>query len=323
MGFRATVVGSYPRIDDTSDGQRLRRAIARWERGEIGEEELRREQASVVREVVQEQAAHGIDVVTDGQVTWYDALSHFAGNLDGFEITGLVRYFDTNTYYRQPRVVGSVQWTRPITVADWKVASGASPAPVKAVLTGPYTLAALSAGAAGDGLLMDLAVALGQEVEALVAAGATHIQIDEPGFVRLEALPKGYNHLAGLLLKGRGRAETTLFTYFGGVAPLLEDLLMLPFDAIGLDLVQGAETLAALRAVETDKGIAFGLVDARNTKRDDVEAISRTIRSLADRVALERSFVAPSNGLEFLPRAKAREKLRVVSAVAARVREAS
>jgi len=100
---QATVVGSYPRVSDSPEGQRLRRAIARWERQEISREGLRAVQVDVLREVVREQAAAGLDLVTDGQVTWYDPLSHFAAKLDGFEVGALERYFDTNTYYRQPK----------------------------------------------------------------------------------------------------------------------------------------------------------------------------------------------------------------------------
>ncbi|MBI4416175.1 MAG: hypothetical protein HY557_04240 [Euryarchaeota archaeon] len=319
---RATVVGSYPRVDDSFDGQRLRRAIARREKGEISREELRTAEVSVVQEVVREQSELGVDVATDGQVTWHDALSHFAAKLDGFEITGLVRYFDTNTYYRQPRRIGSVRWRGAITVDDWKAAAAASPVPVKAVVTGPYTLAELSANGSGRDAVRELAVALGQEVRALVAAGARHVQIDEPALVHSKALPRGYAEAADLLLAGKGSAETSLFTYFGGVAPILRDLLELPFDVLGLDLVQGSDTLAALRTVDANRGVAFGLVDARNTKLEDSRRVAEQVLGFEDRVPLERSYVAPSNGLEYLPRGKAREKVRVLVAAAKAVREA-
>ena len=319
--MQATVVGSYPRVSDSPEGQRLRRAIARWERQEISREGLRAVQVDVLREVVREQAAAGLDLVTDGQVTWYDPLSHFAAKLDGFEVGALERYFDTNTYYRQPKAVGPVRWRVPMTVDDFKAAAAAARAPVKAVLTGPYTLAALSASGPSDDLVMALAEALGREVEALAAAGATDIQIDEPAFVLAKEFPKLYGHIAGLLLRRKGRARTTIFVAFGGVGPFLDDLLMLPFDVIGLDLAQGASTIAALRTTEVDRGIAFGLVDARNTRLEDSKAVAKTVLSFADRVPLDRSFLCPSNGLEFLPRVRAREKLEVVVTAASLVKE--
>jgi 5-methyltetrahydropteroyltriglutamate--homocysteine methyltransferase len=318
-----TVVGSYPRVSGAPEGQRLRRAIARWERQEISNEDLRAARVSVLEEVVREQVGAGVGLVTDGHVTWYDPVSEFAAKLDGFEVGALERYFDTNTYYRRPKAVGPIRWRGPMTVADLRAATAAAGStPVKATLTGPYTLAAMSANGPSDDLVMQLAEGLSHEVEALAAAGATHIQIDEPAFAQVKAFPKAYGHIAGLLLKRKGAARTTVFIAFGGVGPILEDLLMLPFDIVGLDLVQGASTLPALRRADVDKGIAFGLLDARNTKLEDPEAVAETVRSFADRVPLDRSYLCPSNGLEFLPRTRAREKLGVLVAAAERVEAA-
>jgi 5-methyltetrahydropteroyltriglutamate--homocysteine methyltransferase len=322
---QATVVGSYPRIADTPHGQRLRRAVAKWERREVPPAALRAVEVDVLEEVVREQASLGVDLVTDGQVTWYDPVSHFAAKMEGYEIGGLLRYFDTNTYYRQPRARGKVRWVEPITVEDWTAASAVSPVPVKAVLPGPHTLATLSACPASrvHDLAWELASALGHEVDALVHAGAAHVQLDEPALGLGKALPKGYEDLVGEVLRGRGRARTTLFVAFGGVGPFLADLLDLPCDVLGLDLVQGASTLDALRKVETEKGIAFGLLDARNTKAEDPKAVAKMLLGFADRARIDRSYVCPSNGLEFLPRSRAREKLKVLVAATRLVREAA
>jgi len=309
-----TVVGSYPRVDDSPEGQRLRRAIARWERGDLPAEGLRAVQAGVLREIVREQAAAGLDLVTDGQVTWFDSQSHFASRLDGFEIGALERYFDTNTYYRQPRANGTVRWKAPIAVDDFREAVAASPAPVKAVVTGPYTLAALSEGGITETspLVRDLGAALGQEIAALGAAGARDIQVDEPALVRRKSLPKGYEEVAANLVQGKGAARTWLQTYFGGVEPILDDLLDLPFDVFGFDLVQGARTAEALRARRIEKPVALGLLDARNTKLADPQVVAKQALTFRDHIPFEESFLSPSNGLEFLPRPKAREKLRVL-----------
>ena len=320
--METTVVGSYPRVSDAPDGQRLRRAVARWERRELSDEDLRKVEVDVMQEVVREQASLGVDIVSDGQVTRYDPISHFAGKLEGFEIGGLLRYFDTNTYYRQPRAKGKVRWTNPITVDDWTTASAATVAPVKAVLIGPYTLAAMSANGASNDLLWDLAGAVGNEVSALAHSGVPRIQIDEPALVRAKALPREFDEMVDTVLEGRRRAQATLFTYFGGVGHLLEDLLALPFDFLGLDLVQGASTIEALRRADVTKPMILGLIDARNTKMEDPKEVAKRALALRDRVPLDRSYLSPSNGLEFLPRAKAREKLAVLVAAAKLVREA-
>ena len=79
-----TVVGSYPRIGETPQEQRLRRALAKFDEGTIAEEELRSVERSIVKEVVEEQRAAGISLPTDGEITWYDSQSHFARHFDGW-----------------------------------------------------------------------------------------------------------------------------------------------------------------------------------------------------------------------------------------------
>src|SRR5467141_144509 len=162
-----TVVGNYPRIGDSFEEQSLRRAIARFDKGEIEQGDLREAEREVVKGVLREQQDAGIEVVTDGQVTWYDSQSHIARKLKNVEIGGLVRYFDTNTYYRQPVIRGAVEWKEPILVDEWKFAQANSKAPVKAVLTGPVTLASLALDkhyGNRRGLATDLATALADDV---------------------------------------------------------------------------------------------------------------------------------------------------------------
>jgi len=314
----ATVVGSYPRVGDTSEEQRLRRAVARLDEGRISEEELHEVERSVVREVLDEQAAAGIALPTDGQVTWYDSQSHFARHLDGVEVDGLVRYFDTNTYYRQPVVRGEIRWRQPSVVDEWRYASSVARGAVKAVLTGPYTLAALAKadGQRKRGLVRGFAAAIASEVRALREAGATHIQLDEPAITRaprdLRLLREGLEPVAA----EKGRAWLCLFAYFGDVAGILGKLADLPIDNLGLDLVQGARNRKALAKAGCGIPLTLGVVDARNTRRDDPEALAAGLLALKGKVPLEASYVSPSNGLEFLPRAKAREKLGLVAETA-------
>ena len=317
-----TVVGSYPRIGDTFEEQALRRGIARLDRGEIGPADLRALEAEAVQSVLREQNEIGIDLVTDGQVSWYDSQSHIVAKFSSIEINGLARYFDTNTYYRQPVVRAAVEWREPILVDEWKFAQSVSKAPVKAVLTGPVTLASLALDkyyGSKKALARDLATAIGEEVGALVEAGALHIQIDEPILTRhsedVTLVSESLEHI-----RSRMRSSTlTLFTYFGDVAKIYKDLSDTPADVLGLDLVQGAATWPALVKHGSTKPVVLGLIDARNTKEEDPSAIAKKASELASAVDLKSSYLSPSNGLEFLPRDRARAKLRILCAAANKV----
>ncbi|TLZ60197.1 MAG: hypothetical protein E6K16_06850, partial [Methanobacteriota archaeon] len=231
---------------------------------------------------------------------------------------GLVRYFDTNTYYRQPVVKGPIRWREPALVDEWRYAASATPAPVKAVVTGPYTLASLSKadGRPRREVVREFASAVAQEVRSLREAGATHIQVDEPAITRA---PKDVGFLReGLetIAAEKGSSWLCLFTFFGDAAGILGDLASLPIDNLGLDLVQGDRNWKALGKSGSEIPLTLGLVDARNTRRDDPNALSKAALTLDGKVPLEDSYVSPSNGLEFLPRAKAREKLGLVAETA-------
>src|SRR3989304_6224141 len=278
--MQTTVAGSYPKIPNRPRPARLRQAIARRDRGEITPEELARAEDEVTIEVIQEQLEAGLDLIADGQVRWDDDQTHIARGLEGFEIGGLVRYFDTNTYYRQPAVSGPIGWPGPFLVRDYEFAAAHSAKPVKAMLTGPYTLAALSTDSHyGDRrrLVLDLAQALHQEALALAAAGAPFIQVNEPALVHnKDDAPLLHEAITGML--DGVDAATALHTWFAdpaGIPPLLNDL---PVDVIGLDFVWGPGNWDALKAGPFTKSLGFGIVDARNTRMETVDGIAEQIR---------------------------------------------
>ena len=310
--MRTTAVGHYPKIPNRPRPARLRRAIARLDRGEITAEELARVQDEVTIEVIAEQVEAGLDVITDGQIRWDDDQTCIARRLEGFDIGGLIRYFDTNTYYRQPNVVGPVRWREPILAGDYEFAARHSEKPVKALMTGPYTLAALSSDSHyGDRrrLVLDLAEALHQEALALAAAGAPVIQVNEPAILRhKEDAPLLQEAVARML--DTVDTETALYTWFGDANGILPQLMELPVDIIGLDFVWGPGNWEALKRTVFTKQLGFGIVDARNTKMESAEEIVEQIRRVGEFVPAERLYVNPSSGLEYLPREVAFEKLK-------------
>lgn len=310
--MKTTVVGNYPKIPNRPRPARLRVAINRRDRGEITNEELARIEDEVTIEVIQEQVEAGVDIITDGQVRWDDDQTHFMRRLKGVEIGGLQRYLDTNTYYRQPEVSGPVSWQEPVLVRDFRFASEHSAKPVKAVLPGPYTLGALSADMhyrSREKLVMAIAEALRQEAEALAAAGARHIQVNDPVIVFHKEDAELFCRAVARVLDGV-KAETAVATWFGSVSGILPQLLELPVNAIGLDFVSGRDNWDALKAVRFDKKLGAGIVDGRNTRLETLEEIAEAVKRLGDHVPADSLYVSPSCGLEYVPREVAFEKLK-------------
>ena len=307
-----TVVGSYPKIPNKPRPARLRNAINKLDRGEITPEELAQVADEVTIEVLQEQAEAGLDLVTDGQIRWDDEQTYLARGLDGVSIGGLVRWFDTNMYYHQPAVDADITWSEPITVRDYSFAVEHSPKPVKAVRTGPYTLARLSVDhhyQSVDALALAFAEALNQEAKALQDAGASLIQINEPAILQFKDDYSTFAAACSRVTDGL-TVETALYLYFGDAEGIYPQILDLPFDLIGLDFVMGPQNEALLKRSPFTKKLGLGIVDARNTRLESPDDIAGKIRALGDGIDPDNIHVSPSAGLEFLPREVAQEKLR-------------
>lgn len=309
-----TNAGSYPRIGDSYEQQKLRRAIAAWEKGQISDEELHRIENEVTQEVIQEQVRAGLKLVTDGQIRWYDPISHLARRLEGTQINGLLRFFDTNFYFRQPVIVGKLSRRGPMIVDEYRFAASVSPVPVKPVLTGPYTLAKLSiwekegAYRAFEDLVMDYAKALREEIADLFAAGASVVQVDEPAILRSPEEWGLFSAAVGYLAEGQS-GELALYTYFYDATPLYERFQELPVQTLGFDFTYAPQLPDRIAAEGSEKTLGLGLIDGRNTRMERPEEVLAVLERVMPAIRTGKAYLNPSCGLEYLPRARAFEKL--------------
>ncbi|MBI3319442.1 MAG: hypothetical protein HYZ89_02490, partial [Candidatus Omnitrophica bacterium] len=105
-------------------------------------------------------------------------------------------------------------------------------------------------------------------------------------------------------------------TYFGTLNGALEALQQCRVDLIGVDLVSDPKTIKAVTRLPWKKELALGCVDARNTKLESVTELHAVFDVITKRIPSDRLYVNPNCGLEFLPYAQARQKLkRLVEAV--------
>lgn len=314
---------SYPRIGNSAHQQRLRRAQAAHERGEIDDAALVVVERSVIAEVVAEQAATGIDLVTDGQVRWPDPVSHLMAPLPGVRLNGLLRFFDTNFYYRQPVITGRLARHCAGLAADFRHACSASSRPLKPVLTGPYTLARLSviatdAYAHFQDLAVDLSTIIAAEVRELAEQGAAVIQIDEPAICMGHADDiRLLRQLFEPIYEARGEAQIAIATYFADADPFYPQLNSVAADIVALDLSTTTALDQTIASAGAAKILALGVVDGRDSRLEDPQAVARRLERLLRRYTIEAVYLQPSCGLEFLPRDRARAKLERLVAIRA------
>ncbi len=309
--------GSYPRVGDTPGEQKLRRALHGLDRGDITAEELSAVERDVVKDVLAEQAEAGLDVVTDGGVRWHDPMSHLARSLEGMEVAGLLRYFDNNFYYRQPVVSGPVRWSKPILLDDLEFACAASERPLKAVITGPLTFAALSNDAhygKPAQLAVAIAEALNREILSWHELDLAYVQVEEPSFGA--STDRGTLREVYAALLRDVELPAVVAPFFGEVAKSFRALYDLPVAGWHLDLRSHAANAEALgRDVPEGRMLSLGVLDARNTRLEAPADVAREVEAFRSRVPASTALLVTSNcGLEFLPRSAARAKLGILAA---------
>lgn len=307
--IQTSVVSGYPK---TLGDQKIRRALWGADEGRVSPDELERVYAEMTELAIRDQEEAGIDLVTDGCLRWADEITYLLRGLDGFKIGGLVRFFDTNVLYRQPRAVGKIKWKKPVLSNDFIQAKRLARKPLKQVLTGPFTLMKLSADdfyRQEEAFLLDLSQAMNQEILALEGAGATHIHINEYSLAKAQGQFPLFLKSLQTLLSGV-KAETTLYFSFGDVAGILLKLWDLPVARMGVDFTYSPRALELVERERNGRKLLAGIVDARNTRLESAEETGTILDRLTSGVKPEDLTIAPSANLEFLPLDRCKSKLR-------------
>lgn len=315
-----TVVGSYPYFPEALEAFRLRKNGVRG--GEY-EELIRKAIECAVKDYI----SAGLDLISDGEQRREDMVVFFAEELRGFEVGRPVRIFD-NVYFRKPVIVDRIEWDHEITVRDWAYAASLSEGrPVKATLTGPYTMYSWSFDKHyGDmrRAILDLAEALSREVRALVDRGARCIQIDEPA---LSTNPgRGDVLIAGealeIILGKLSGVKRIMHVCYGRIEKLFPDVLDFPIDQLDLELKNsGYAILKILKEYSFDKELGFGVIDVHSERIETVEEVLKDIALGLEILPPEKLYVKPDCGLKRLKRGIALAKLRNMVAAAREARE--
>jgi 5-methyltetrahydropteroyltriglutamate--homocysteine methyltransferase len=312
--MKTTVTGAYPKISD--EHQDLRRALHRHDRGELDAAGLSGVLDESTRWAIGELDWAGVDVINDGQVRWDDLLAPFARAWSGCDRGPLERFYDNNTYFRQPVITGPITSEGTTLVRDFEFARGVARGELKAAVCGPLTFATLAEDRHYRSLeerTLAVADAIAAEIRGLGLAGATLVDIEEPALV---AHPEHFA-LARAAIERLAAAGVplALHTYFFPADPLLDALAAFPVAQVGVDVrSRDTHTLEKLNALR--QTVVLGIVDARNTRVETESELVSLIEAALKQVPADYLWLAPTTGLEYLPHDVAVQKLKVLVAAA-------
>jgi len=316
--FETMLVGNQPKIfDDAAPATNLRLARNRLDKGAISPEEYETVVRATIKRTMAEQAAGGLDRLTDGRIRWDDPVTPFARAHDGFSIGGLIRFFDNNVYYRRPIIDGPIRFVRSAVIDDFRLAKSLSDRPLMPSVCGPFSLAKFCVDQSYEGsrsLYEDCARLVRGELEALAEAGADWVQLDEPHLVSCpEEMGLAVETISAAVR--RSGIKTLLYTYFGPLHPIADRVWDIPCDALGADCATVPGNLDILLQGPKARGRAFGLLDARSTRMEKPEQVTTQLEKISGGGAGDwpKCWITPSAALEFLPYKNAIAKMRRLS----------
>jgi 5-methyltetrahydropteroyltriglutamate--homocysteine methyltransferase len=249
---------------------------------------------------IREQERSKVDIFVDGGMNRDDAVAFFAKNLGGCRSGGFVRIFE-NAYYRKPIISAPIEWKTSISVPLWHYAQRLTHKPVKAIITGPYTLMDWSFNehySSREELCRDLTTALRKEIAAHIEHGVKIIQINEPAFsAHPDEFPLFTDSLTELT---RGfNAYFILYHSYGDLSPFWDKMQNLPVDQFQINHVNSLTSiLPVIRKKPSKKDICIGVMEAHALEVETPRLISGRIRDAIKSVPAGQLWFSFDAGLQ-------------------------
>jgi methionine synthase II (cobalamin-independent) len=278
------------------------------DRGRTTEEAVADQREGDLRELVAVQEAAGLDLLSDGMLAWQDVFRPLAERCDGLEARPLVRFLDTNTFFRALVVSGRPRLREPVP------APGLPAGRWVGTLPSPYALSRSTGGAVSAEAIAEAVLA--PQIESWGKAGVEEVVLQEPFLARE---PEGLAALAAALRELPTPAPLVLQLVFGDASAVLDACADLAVDGVGVDFY--ATSLDAIPA-GFPKRLVAGVVDARSSALEDPAEIAAFAADLARRDPAGLDLV-PNGDLQFVPEPIAREKVLRLGQARARALEAA
>jgi 5-methyltetrahydropteroyltriglutamate--homocysteine methyltransferase len=288
------------------------------DRGRVGSDAVDQAFADDQSAFLRVQTKAGMDFFSDGLLKWQDIFRPLMGAL-GVKPHTLVRWFDTNTFFREPELVGKVATVKS---PDGVVAAASVPRPRVATLPSPYMFSrAAHTDQDRNRLMLDLAHrVLRPAVDAAIAGGAELIHLEDPwlGYFGIKGEDWAPLGEALAVLHRNLKATLAFHVYFGDAGPHIAQLQRLPVDAIGVDLI---ETDVAELGSDWDKGLVAGIINGRSSILESLDNTVEVARHLADTVRPRDLYLTSNSELAYLPTVVADQKVLRLGEAARKAKE--
>jgi len=340
--MKTTTIGSYPKpsylkIPDWF--QNKNNSTKDWEKawsllGNKKDELIKK----ACQEVIKEQDAAGIDIITDGEVRRENYILYHCRHLKGIDFNILTKKVARSGSYKSrfPTITSKVIAGKSFLPKEWKMSQSFTKCPVKITIPGPMTICDNTANEYYTDLKtmgIDLGDATNIEIKRLVDAGCKYIQVDEPLFARkpYEAINYGIDNLERCFhacpkeivkivhiccgypdkLDAVDFPKAPLESYWK-ISEALNNSII---NEISLEDAHRNNNLDLLEKFDS-KTIILGVVKIASSEMESEEKIKHRVQQALDHIDEERLILAPDCGLGFLPKELCFRKLKIMTKVA-------
>jgi 5-methyltetrahydropteroyltriglutamate--homocysteine methyltransferase len=300
-------------------------------RGELGSFDIREAFDDATNLAIMEQEEAGVDVISDGEMRRFNFLVGFYDRIDGLEKIPWERQLG----YPGPDMIDAFRAIGPLSTPtglglaeELHYAHRRTTRPLVTPLGGPVTFAfRINPGtiyADKKAVARALVPLINDELKRAVAAGATHIQLDEPSaiddfvplpdFVSLfNECVEGLNATIGLHIcfgNFMGRPAVAHRTY-ETIAPIFPDLNV---DIIHLEFANRGmwQTDLFSKFARADQYLAAGVVDVKARAVETPAIVAERIREVLKTTDANRLWISSDCGFSMTARWVAREKLKAL-----------
>ncbi len=344
MTTKNTSVIGFPRIGKNRE---LKFASEKFFKGEVSEAELQKVAAEIRLYSWRKQREANISFIPSNDFSFYDnvldtafllnvvparyqqlglsvletyfAASHgYQGEKGDVKALPMKKWFNTNYHYIVPEIDDATELKlvgkKPVEEFNEAKLAGIESIPT---VIGPYTflrLARYNGQKKAKDFVAAAIAAYAKLADQLATAGAKWISIAEPALVfdvtaEERALFKSIYVELVKQIHEVAKLKINLQTYFGDIRDVYEDVIALGFDGIGLDFVEGFQSLELLKKGFPKGTVLFaGVVNGKNIWRADYAQKNALLAEIEKYVAAENVVVGTSCSLLHVPYTVAAEQ---------------
>lgn len=304
-----TTIGSFPQTKAVKANR------ARFKKGEITQEEYKKNVKERIASCIKFQEETGFDVLVHGEFERNDMVEYFGENMEGFLFTSKAWVQSYGTRCVKPPIIWSdIKRSKPITIEYIAYAQSLTDKPVKGMLTGPVTILNWSfprEDITNREMALQIALAIKEEVADLEKSGIRIIQVDEAALKEKLPIRRADWHKEYLdwaipafrLVHSSVKAQTQIHTHmcYSEFDEIVKDIENMDADVISFEASRSKLRIVdALVKNGFKTQVGPGVYDIHSPRVPSEREITEAIFRILDggRIKKEKLWINPDCGLK-------------------------